>query len=276
MDGYTRYINAYVRDIVYPMDNLPVVNMQPSEPVPPQQSLNANQSKIKSSPIVIIVGLVILIVAIAGTYFWQHKEVDNLNTEVASLNHQVGQLKARSSKQSSATNPTPPSTASNPYSGWASYTTKNEKLSFKYPPSFTLTDDSTVANNDDVYLKASNNFEIYIHVGGGVQDVCPYGGCNIVQSDRVTFNNQPAFLDIWSSETTPGAPIDKAYLSQSSTNYSDYFNAKNVSGVIFIGLGYNTDPVGSSQTNYVPVSLSNLLNDPNYADAKLVIQSMHY
>ncbi|MCL4358156.1 hypothetical protein M1512_04705, partial [Patescibacteria group bacterium] len=87
---------------------------------------------------------------------------------------------------------------------------------------------------------------------------------------------QPAFLDMWSSETTPGAPIDKAYLSQSSTNYSDYFNAKNVSGVIFIGLGYNTDPVGSSQTNYVPVSLSNLLNDPNYADAKLVIQSMHY
>jgi hypothetical protein len=167
--------------------------------------------------------------------------------------------------------------APNPYAGWNTYTLKQEKLTFKYPSSWTLKDMSD-SNNDFEVLTGSNNFQMTIGAGADVSAVgFPYGGSSVVQADPITFAGQSGYIDLWTDDGSGSSSIYSMWLSQSSTQAHDFFPSKNItenaSNSYVVALMDYKAPNATSFTNE---PLSYVENDANYKDAKLIISSMTY
>jgi outer membrane murein-binding lipoprotein Lpp len=269
----------------------PIIS-KPSQPEPVVNQSQPPLGKPKRSmklPLLAILIVVLLAGAIFGTYDWQHRKVSSSNAKVASLQSQLSSLQSQVNKLSSKTaSPKSSSTAAtpNPYAGWGSYTLKQEKLSFKYPSSWTLKDMSD-SNDDYVLLNGTNGYEMEIGAGSAISAISnPSANC-IAQADKVTFNNQPAYLDLetvaqsTSSCTPVSSPptIDRILLSDSSqdTAHNNFFPTKNLTTGSSPAIIVNIDYDGPSFTNpHNNKTVSFIENDVNYMDAKLVVDSMSY
>jgi Tfp pilus assembly protein PilE len=201
----------------------------------------------------LLIILILAVISFGGYYVW-HTQHTTTNT--------------------SATTST---AASNPYVGWKFYTLKQEKLTFRYPSTWTLKNNSD-SNNDFEILTGTHNFQMTIGAGADVSAVgFPYGGSRVVQADPVTFAGHPGYIDLWTDEGTTSGSIYSMWLSQSNTQAGDFFPSKNikenVSNSSFVAL---MDYQAPSSTSFTNESLSYVENDVNYKDAKLVIDSMSY
>jgi hypothetical protein len=180
-------------------------------------------------------------------------------------------------KTSSTTSKTNSATTSSPYLGWASYTLSKEKLTFKYPTIWTISDSTASTDGgDSVVLTGSNGFKMYISTGQ-FDFSLPLGGATIDTAVPVTFTSNPGFIDLYESGNQKTGLILDTELSKSSTDVSlsSFFSAKyaavSANGKIQIGMGYQ-----DSNGNPVPKEISALQGDINYKDGILLVKSATY
>ena len=179
--------------------------------------------------------------------------------------------------------PTAPAQPDNPYAGWKTYTLKYEKLSFKYPSTWTPTNTST-NGVDNVTFNASDTFSFSIEdadVPGGdpiqVASSKPISVNFVGKKDYIVFTN-PAIP----AASVPAQPniANGAFLLTDPSNYLSYPTDKNVVNVynsnfgaagshLFIFMTYTN----SSAHN---LTISQASNDKEYLNSKLVIESMAY
>jgi hypothetical protein len=191
---------------------------------------------------------------------------------------------------SKATEPT------NPYSGWKTYTLKFEKATFRYPPTWQVSDkseaDKTIKSGglDIVTFTAGNGFQIRIVDGGGPND---FGfspeNTSLVHADKVTFSGQPAYLlSIKNNDDAEGS-VAHTILSTSATDYNTALpSAKNViapalgevvQDKFVITLDYNAYAEVNGlpgKPALTPKPLAALLADEDYKKAKLLLESITY
>lgn len=172
------------------------------------------------------------------------------------------------------------------YAGWKSYTMQYEKLSLQYPASWTLKDYSTAAGkHDDISLTAADGFGF--NFIDGVQD----GGDAIPLSNEavpVTFLGKPGYIvfvhpKVAQADGPPAvdtSTVGSALFLKVATDQESLQADRNVIG----SSKYNgvDGPEGSYMIstmgyfNKKNLSIDAAKKDAEYANAKLVVQSMHY
>jgi hypothetical protein len=180
-----------------------------------------------------------------------------------------------------------PATSTDPYAGWKSYTLQYEKLTLKYPSTWTLYDNSTTtARHDEVTFNAPDNFSF--HISDGIQN----GGdpLPVVNNGPMTvqYLGNPAYLVFIHPKVPqadgPSVPdtstVGGAILLGDANNQASFFKDKNVLG----GSQYNG--VNGPEGSYTAISMGyggknnmsiqSAKTDTEYKNSLLVIQSMHY
>ena len=181
-----------------------------------------------------------------------------------------------------------------PYAGWNTYTLPKEKLTFRYPTTWTVENNNfTNSNNEGIQFtsKTDSSFEILIGAGQDVAAVGNADGNCVQQADPVTFAGQTAYLDLVGFANTSAVPpscspasstIQSVILSKSSTNASatNFFLTKNIpqpvapsASEIVVDIIDHNAPNGTGSTSK---TLSEIESDTDYKDAKLVVNSMSY
>jgi hypothetical protein len=172
-----------------------------------------------------------------------------------------------------------------PYKSWNSYTLRYEKLSFKYPSSWKLSDSSGTVNltpnTDQVYLSNDSGFGFSINDGakpGG--DPTPLDTPNAIkigfseQKDFIVFthprvhlegdkqdaNSVAGFILLTNPDDLYSWPADKYVHGDPSIN--------NGGDNMLIWAGYNRGKFFSST--------SEAMQDQEFKNAKLVLESAHY
>jgi len=178
--------------------------------------------------------------------------------------------------------PPPNSTSqtTNGMTGWRSYTLKVEKLSFKYPPNWTVEDDTQAATGMDSVAINSPHAYFQISVGTGLGVLSADPDLGVIGADPINFAGQSDYLVYNSIEQEPTIVIE-AYLSTSPTDYTAEPAARYAkdkvhnlaAGRVQILVGYNSD---SGSGGKVFGNLAVTERDPNYIIAKRVIASMRY
>ncbi len=231
------------------------------EQVMPQQKKPGR----KALQIFAIIALLVLVAG--GVYAWQ-------NNRVAKLENQVADLKKNDT-------PTAKQTPADPYAGWKTYTTKYEKLTFKYPASFALSDTSTKASyegldSDRITLTGSDNFLFVMQtglwgVGGGCEN------CTIAKSESIKVLNKPYYLNYVNTGDKAGMET-YLLLDNNQSIYMDFINSrtiKNADGTpSLMSFTFNYQANGTDTQK--PMPLSTYENDQNSANAKLVLKSLRY
>ena len=107
---------------------------------------------------VLLVFLVVAVLAVTSLVVYQrHKSISAKNSAATGLTQTTTPLKTTAT-------PTTPAQPVDPYAGWKSYTLTYEKLTFKYPSNWTVSDQSTAtARHDEVTLNAPDNFSYYFN-----------------------------------------------------------------------------------------------------------------
>ena len=184
-------------------------------------------------------------------------------------------------------------TTIDPYTGWQSYTLKYEKLAFKYPAGWTIQDDSgsqgLTPNTDSVNLAASDGFNISIvdgWDGGGdppnlatdssVQLTLLGNQAYLVFSHVKCFGHTPCDANALGSAILMLKPSSQygqngtvGYFPQDKNAHGDP-KINNGGSTILIGAYYS----GTNAKTFATVAQAQ--SDPEYKNAILVIQSMHY
>lgn len=211
--------------------------------------------------ILVLLGLIGL-----GVYAWQ-------NNRVAKLEDQVAELK----KDTVVDKKT-----EDPYAGWKTYTTKYEKLSFKYPPSMTLVYSSTPGTEQDiepgterVALTSDTGLILSIMTGvDGIGGACP--DCVIPRSDEITFLGSKSYINFVDQgdgkiyalpvATTKDGFISGVYYSKNIT-----IRQTGRPTINLYSLTYGKD--GSSND---PKDLNTYSNDASLSVFKKVLESFSY
>ena len=193
---------------------------------------------------------------------------------------------------SSAT-PAKTTTAQNSYAGWQSYTLKYEKLSFKYPASWTAQDDSgsqgLTPNADSVTLTSSDGFSVNINDGwnGGGDSL------NLATDSTVSvkFLNNPAYLvfshpqcfgtDACEANALKGAILMlKPSSSYGQNNTAGFFpQDKNAHGSPIVNNGGSTILLSASYSGTNAKTFTTATqaqSDPEFRNTALFLQSAHY
>ncbi len=207
--------------------------------------------------------------------------------------HSSKQTTTSSTTTASSTKPST-STSINLYAGWNSFTLPKEKLSFRYPSSWSVENNLTTNTDDGVKFtsKTDSSFEILIGAGHGISSIQNYDGNCVQKADQVTFDGQSAYLDLVGFANINTAPpsctpasstIQRVLLSKNSStaNTTDFFLTKNIaqptaqyqSSSIIVLIDYN-GPNGSNTSSNL--SFSQIENNADYKLAKHVIDSMSY
>lgn len=220
------------------------------------------------------VGLIlsIVIVILLGVIGWSVYKNNHSKNIIPTVSTTAQSQKSTSSKPSVSI-----------YSSWQSYTLKYEKLTFKYPANWTVSDTSS-SGIDNVTLTASDGFNFNIEDGvkpGGdpinLVSKNPIPVSFIGQSDYIVFTNpptpaasvapQPNIVVGASLLTNPNNylsyPLDKNVLNVYNANYGQ--TGSNLS----ISMSYTTSPNNR-------LTLAQAESDKEFINSKLVIQSMAY
>jgi len=210
----------------------------------------------------LLVLLVVAVIGFGGYYVWQNQHKDE--TKVSSTKAAVTKTETKSQ-------------SSDPYHGWKPYILPYEKLSFKYPSDWMLTNEDATTFNDTVTIKAPSGLTVYMNTG--VQE--GIGTPSIVEnlSWATTFDSAPATLIFThgGSRLSPDmGKIGGAVLVRSDSNRSGQKD-KNVIGCS--GCNGVNGPEGS----YMQISFGGkevtsdvVKTDQDYIKGKLIVESMHY
>lgn len=204
----------------------------------------------------VIVIVILVLVAIVGflVYKNQHKSsLTNLSTSSAKTS------------TSSFKN----STQANPYTGWSLYKTQYQKLIFKYPTGWILTDNTNAQGNGNDYLgiKSPSGFDLTL------QALVPIGAAGsdatLVKSDPITFLGNNDYIDYYSSATVNNnaklGTIDSATLSTNSSKLL-FQNTHSSDGSIW----------DISMTSSNSVLRSEISSNIDYQNAILILKSATY
>lgn len=212
--------------------------------------------------IVVLLGLVGY-----GVYAWQNNRVAQLSRQVDDLQKQAAEVK---------------DTKVDPYANWKSYTTKYEKVTFKYPASLTLKDESYVNKDqglspgvDIVTLTGASGLRLKIWNGAsGIGGACPE--CKFPRTDAITFLGNINYL----SYVDPGTGlIQSVELGTSRDSFiSGLYPSKNITIVDTKLPTANLYSISYAKTDgsATPKPLATFVNDPAMADLKLVLESFSY
>jgi hypothetical protein len=193
------------------------------------------------------------------------------------------QVNKKSTASTSSTNAKTAKTAAvDPYAGWKTGTLKYEKISFKYPTDWTLTEEHPslqVDNADNTLLTSPSGNVITLRTGiiAGGSPMKTYA------SVPITFLGKPTQLQIQASSEellvtgTPDQPT-QAVVSGGSTTAKNITQECNVNQVCGTGnyFSYNNGPIDSSNNQPVYESVSSMEANPDFSKAKLIFESMHY
>lgn len=234
----------------------------------------------------LLVILILAVIGFGGYYVWhnQHKSITSTTVTSTALKSHI------STKTATATTQTP-----NPYAGWKSYTLTDEKLSFQYPSTWHLTDyTNTGAGNQDyhadwVELTSSSGFDFTINDGLNGGDPLSLASSDPIS---VTYNGQSAYM-VFSHPGNPGAPgsvnnnaVGGFILLTNPNDQTSLPQNKNVT--VHMASYYSSSTYSSSSSapgqmsiigNYTSKNFSSVkqaMQDKEYQNAKLVIESMHY
>lgn len=131
--------------------------------------------------------IVLLLLVAGGVYAWQ-------NNRVAKLENQVTDLK----KEETAKPKEAP--VADPYAGWKTYTTKYEKLTFKYPANYTLkvksepSPEMVTPGTDIVTITSPSGYVTSLSLGlSGIGGACP--DAKVVQADPIDLIGKKMYIN---------------------------------------------------------------------------------
>jgi len=231
---------------------------------------------------VLLIVVIIGILGFTGWFVYHSKQAADKNLTVS--NSTVPTYK----KQVKAT--TSP-TVSNPYAGWETATLKYEKLSFKYPSSWQISNTSTPASatetvspgTDQAILTSPTGLEVAINTGGtgigasdGIDSVQP--GSQMIHTLGGTY-----YLDYYTNlqDSTSSTAAQAACLDKTATVKSGapYIPSQNITYTSVSGVSNEpaVDLVCMQYKKSVPEkTISTFEKDASYNDAKLIIESLTY
>jgi hypothetical protein len=186
-----------------------------------------------------------------------------------------------------ASTQTSKSNTPNPYAGWDSYTTKYDKLSFKYPTNWTLTDNSTTDDTDvtpgqdSVTLTSGDSLQVVIGTGG-----TDYLGGNpntkVLSAIPVSMLGGTHYLVFGTSssdDTTGGAVVTTTNAVSSLANLPTSKNI-HLSSTAVSGLPTPFDLIdvhySATSGSDVEYPFSKFQQDPNYKTALNILSSISY
>lgn len=241
------------------------LNQEPEQQVQQDvQQLLPPEKKPGKIALQIFAVIVLLALVGIGIYAWQ-------NNRVAQLESQVADLKKVDTLSSGTA-------ANDPYKGWKSYTTKNEKITFKYPSNYTLKAEDSGENQisfpgmDTVRVTSPSGFVTVMQLGiSGIGGACP--DAKVVLADKVTVTGRPMYINYVnkgdgyvSSMLLSGSPEYACFGGFDSENvYADSDKTQEASNL-----------VSASSESYKETSVTAYKSNPDVKSAALIIQSLSY
>lgn len=211
----------------------------------------------------LLVVLVLAVIGFGGYYVWQNQ---NENNDAKANSTEATVTKTESKKNNT-----------DPYQGWKSYTLPYEKLSFKYPSDWAISNENA-KGRDVVRIKSSDNFTVIIQVG-----VQAGGDLTYVGNWPTQFDNSTAYLSFISGGTrmSPNTNVTgSAILTIKPGDPTTIPANKNVKGCAGCdGVNGPEDSNLSIMMSYEPrkeMSVEAAKSDTGYSNGKLIIESMHY
>lgn len=229
-----------------------------------------NQSGFSAVEVLLAI-LVVVVIGFGGYYVWhtQHDKTKPISTASTSS-------KTASSTKTTTTTPT------SPYAGWKTYKLSVEKLNFKYPAYWTVSDTSS-ATQDNVVFTANDGSQFNIsddNSNGG--DTNPEASNNPVP---ITYVGQSDYLVFGYGRGDRGQGTSDGLISgallQTGTDISNgypfptdkYATAQNT---VDFGPDVPTNYMIIGYTTKTQVPLADAQTTQMFKDAELVIKSMQY
>jgi len=174
------------------------------------------------------------------------------------------------------------------YAGWKTYTLKNEKLTFKYPSNWNIQYESSSDGIDNASFESADGFKF--GVSAGTNSIAPpdstsvdcnpnnYGTKKILASQQVKLDTQRVsiiYLSEYSCVDKAQTEVVEAKVVPDAKDQYSYIKAKNAKDSVKEGtstLWFNM----SYDASGPHLTASNVMNDKEYQNAKLVIESMSY
>ena len=189
---------------------------------------------------------------------------------------------AAQSVPSASPKSTTPTPTPNPTAGWKSYTLKYEKLTFKYPVSFKLTDESSTfemvdTGTDKVTLTSNSGLVMHINTGvTGIGGAC--GNCSVVYTEPITLAGKAMHLNfVDNADLGSAGQMEAVDVATTSDDLFGGFDDKNIKVVddgtkaaMFVYFDYQ------GKDGQAPTALATFKNSADLNNGKLIIQSMHY
>jgi len=221
----------------------------------------------KGFTLVEVLLLIVVLILVGGLGYLGYKQVNKKSTTSSSSNTAATTTKT---------------TAVDPYAGWKTGTLKYEKISFKYPADWTLTEEhsSLQVDNADTTLLTSPSGNVLTLRTGIIAGGSPM---KTYASVPITFLGKPTQLQIQASSEellvtgTPDQPT-QAVVSGGSITAKNITQVCNVNQVCKTDnyFSYNNGPIDSSNNKPVYESVSSMEANPDFSKAKLIFESMHY
>lgn len=180
----------------------------------------------------------------------------------------------------------------NPYSGWKTYTLKNEKLTFRYPPTWTTGYLSSATGIDNANFKSNDGFSFGVGAGLTLNPAveqptstscsATYSGTKkIITTEPVKLTGQNVYiiyLSEYSCLDSAQTRITDAKVVPDAADQWSELKARFAKDTA--NDGNNGTPTLDIRMTYdisgPTLTAQNVLNDKEYKNAKLVIESMTY
>jgi hypothetical protein len=223
--------------------------------------------------------LVLVIVVLLGAVGWLVYKDHHKSKTVASVT-------TVSTTKPAASTSTKTTTTPSPYAGWKAYTLPVEKLSFKYPSDWTVSNTAPTSTQDNTTLTSSDGFTL------SIEDGVSNGGDPILEAPTssavpITFVGQSDYLVFTYGTGSRGQGTSDGMIAgavlQTSTNEQGGPNGEYPWVTDKYAVGPN-DTTGAVNAMYMLISASfkpqlTLQQAPSNADfknAELIIGSMTY
>lgn len=230
------------------------------------------------APVQIIV-MIVLTLGVAGTgwYLLQAKNKTDITLDATSRG--VGNATKTVKKEETK----PITTPVDPYAGWKTYTSKYDRMSFKYPADMVLADtshasvsgqDNVTPGIDTIKLTSTTGFSISIQAGlEGIGGGCP--DCQSKFSDPVTINSKSFFMNYIDSgagniQNIAVASDAASFIGNLGTQNITITGTSNKAGTIISG------SFRDASDNIVGKTLADYKADHFVAEFKLLLQSINY
>ncbi len=232
------------------------------------RNIKTNQDGFSGVELVLVV-LVVVLIAAAGYLVYRNHHTSNINKIVS--------VQGNSTKSSSNT------ISSSSTNGWKTYELTYEKLKFKYPSTWTVTNlNQGTGQYDNVWFRGPNLSVKILEEGNNI--CSPSGSSESVfpvldSSTSFTFAGQPEYLSFYHNGITNASNKGEIIIVGVSADQTGYHcvPAKNdimgSSSDIQAYLQFYSEN-GIGQTISYPMTA--LSSNQNYLDFKLLLQSMSY